>query len=89
MRKNFSSIKTGLNLQENHCELSHIGLGSALAENSFFSYDQLALESERLCNLLDCKKEELAMCKPGSWMHREIQVEITEIRTRLNHHVIL
>ena len=64
--------------------MSHVGLGSALAENPSFSYDQLALESERLCNLLDSKKEELAMCKPGSWMHREVQVEIAEIRRRLN-----
>lgn len=74
---------TELNLQENHCELSHAGLGSALAENPTFSYDRMNLENERLCNLLDCKKEELSICKPGSWMHREIQVEIAEIRRRL------
>lgn len=55
-----------------------------MAENSSFSYDQVALESERLCNLLDCKKDELAMCTPGSWRHREIQVEIAEIRKQLN-----
>lgn len=66
--------------------MSHMGLGSALAENpSFSSYDQINMERERLCNLLDCKKEELAMCKPGSWMHREIQVEIAEIRRQLEN----
>ena len=82
MRKFFQY--TGLNLQENHCELSHMGLGSALAENSVLSYDRVNLECERLCNLLDCKKDELAMCTPGSWIHREIQVEIAEIRKQLN-----
>lgn len=81
MRKNFQY--TGLDLQEKRLDLSHMGSGSALAENLFLSYDQLAQEQERLCNLLDCKKEELAMCKPGSWMHREISVEIAEIRKRL------
>ncbi|WP_168442374.1 hypothetical protein [Pontiella desulfatans] len=55
-----------------------------MAENPSFSYDRVILERERLCNLLDSKKEELAMCKPGSWMHREVQVEIDEIRRRLN-----
>ena len=64
-------------------DLSHMGSGSALAENSFLSYDRMTMEQERLCNLLDCKKEELAMRKPGSWMHREISVEIAEIRKRL------
>lgn len=82
MRKKFQYTES--NLQENHCELSHMGLGSALAENpSFSSYDQINMERERLCNLLDCKKDELAMCNPSSWMHREIQVEIAEIRRRL------
>ncbi len=81
MRKKFQY--TGLNLQENHLELSHAGLGSALAETSSFSYDRMNLEQERLCNLLDQKLEELTICKPGSWMHREIQVEITEIQRRL------
>ena len=83
MRKKFQY--TGLNLQENHLELSHARLGSALAENPILSYDRMTLENERLCNLLDCKKEELSICKPGSWMHREIQVEITEIRRRLGN----
>ena len=83
MRKKFQY--TGLNLQENHCELSQMGLGSAVTENPSFSYDRVILERERLCNLLDCKKEELAMCKPGTWMHREIQVEVAEIRRRLQN----
>lgn len=83
MRKNFQFNTPGLDLQENHSELSHVGSGSALAENPSFSYDRMNLESERLCNLLDAKKEELSICKPGSWMHREIQVEIAEIRRRL------
>lgn len=82
MRKKFQY--TGLNLQENQCELSHMRLGSALAENPVLSYDRITLERERLCNLLDSKKDELTMCKPGSWMHREILVEIAEIRKRLN-----
>ncbi len=82
MRKKFQY--TGLNFQEKHLELSHMGLGSALAETPFISYEQTTLERERLCNLLDGKKDELALCKPGSWMHREIGVEISEIRRRLN-----
>lgn len=75
---------TGSNLQEKQDEMSHMGLGSALAENPVLSYDRMTLEHERLCNLLDCKKEELKLCKKGSWMNREILVEITEIRRRLN-----
>ena len=73
----------GLNFQENHCELSHAGLGSVLTENPILSYDRINLERERLCNLLDCKKEELSMCKPSSWMYHKTQVEIAEIRRRL------
>lgn len=65
--------------------MSHMGLGSALAENPTLSYDRITLERERLCNLLDSKKDELALCKKGSWMHREILVEITEIRRRLGN----
>lgn len=64
--------------------MSHMGLDSALAENPVLSYDRMVMERERLCNLLDCKKEELALCKKGSWMHREILVEIAEIRRRLS-----
>ncbi len=81
MRKNFQY--TGLDLQEKRLDLSHMGSGSALAENPFLSFDRILLEQERLCNLLDCKKEEIAACKPGSWMHREISVEIAEIRRQL------
>ncbi len=80
MRKKFQ-FNVGLNFQENQTNLSHAGLGSALTETS--SYERVNLERERLCNLLDCKKEELSTCKPDSWMHREIQAEIAEIRRRL------
>ena len=63
--------------------MSHMGLGSALAENSLFSYDRMILERERLCNLLDAKKEALAQCRSSSWKQRELRVEIAEIRRRL------
>lgn len=82
MRKKFQY--TGSNLQENQIEVSHMGLGSALAENPVLSYDRMTLERERLCNLLDCKKQELSLCRKDTWMHREILVEIAEIRRRLN-----
>ncbi len=83
MRKKFQY--TGLNLQENQSEVSLMGLGSALAENPVLSYDQMTMERERLCNLLDSKKEELALCRKGTWKHREILVEISEIRRRLEN----
>lgn len=83
MRKKFQFNSTGLNLQENRCEMSHMGLGSVLAENSLFSYDQVILERERLCNLLDAKKEALAQCRYDCWKQRELRVEIAEIRRQL------
>lgn len=40
-------------------------------------------ERNRLCDLLDEKRDELIMRFPGSWMHRHVLGEIAEIRSWL------
>lgn len=40
-------------------------------------------ERNRLCDLLDEKRDELIMRFPGSWMHRFVMAEISEIRNWL------